>query len=236
MSELWKLFTFHYFQEKPPEIVLCSSGVGYMQVHRDLFYQTKVMFDMLSLAESKTNPGDKISIIVPSIDGKHLEFAMYYLYNGEIHPQDQDYTCLEILVDVFGFPQIIYGFDPRPPNLESESSQSLATTEITAVNENDQSIEGIDSRIVERISRLKNQQFVGNYSQTEIENMKIIHWLLGLKRRVNWQEMVQAKIMPGRSKMAIQRRFFDSIMPSIENYGLSLDEKNRLKIYTMGHH
>ena len=34
------------------------------------------MFDMLSLAESKTNPGDKISIIVPSIDGKQLEFAM----------------------------------------------------------------------------------------------------------------------------------------------------------------
>ena len=65
---------------------------------------------------------------------------------------------------------------------------------------------------------------------------RILTLLLGLKRRVNWQEMVQAKIMPGRSKMAIQRRFFDSIMPSIENYGLSLDEKNRLKIYTMGHH
>ena len=76
MSDLWKIFTFHYFQEKPPEILLCSSGVGYMQVHRDLFYQTKVMFDMLSLAESKTNPGDKISIIVPSIDGKQLEYAV----------------------------------------------------------------------------------------------------------------------------------------------------------------
>jgi len=207
-----------------------------MQVHRDLFYQTKVMFDMLSLAESKTNPGDKISIIVPSIDGKQLEFAMYYLYNGEIHPQDQEYTCLEILVDVFGFSQIIYGFDPRPPNLESEPSQSLTATEITTSNENGQSIEGIDSRIVERISRLKNQQFVGNYSQTEIENMKIIHWLLGLKRRVNWQEIVKAKILPGLSKMAIQERFYYSIMPSIEDYGLSLDEKNRLKIYTMAHY
>ncbi len=52
----------------------------------------------------------------------------YYLYNGEIHPQDQEYTCLKILVDVFGFSQIIYGFDPRPPNPESESgsSQTLA--------------------------------------------------------------------------------------------------------------
>ena len=76
MSDLWKLFTFHYFLEKPPEILLCSSGVGFTLVHRDLFYQTKVMFDMLSLAESKTNPGDKISIIVPSIDRKQLEFAM----------------------------------------------------------------------------------------------------------------------------------------------------------------
>ena len=76
MSDLWKIFTFHYFQEKPPEILLCSSGVGFMRVHRDLFYQTKVMFDMLSLAESRTNPGGKISIIVPSIDGKQLEFAM----------------------------------------------------------------------------------------------------------------------------------------------------------------
>ena len=79
MSDLWKIFTFHYFQEKPPEIVLCSSGVGFMRVHRDLFYQTKVMFDMLSLAElaeSKTYPGDKIRIIVPPIDGKQLEFAM----------------------------------------------------------------------------------------------------------------------------------------------------------------
>ena len=55
----------------------------------------------------------------------------------------------------------------------------ILATEITTSNENGQSIEGIDSRIVERISRLKNQQFVGNYSQTEIENMKIIHWLLG---------------------------------------------------------
>jgi len=235
MSDLWKLFTFHYFREKPPEILVVSSGVGFMRVHRDLFYQTKVMFDMLSLAESRTNPGDKISIIVPSIDGKQLEFAMYYLYHGEIHPQDQKYTCLEILVDVFGFYPIIYGFDPRPPNPESESSQSLAATEITTSTENDRSIEGIDSRIVERISRLKNQQFVGNYSQTEIENMKIIHWLLGLKRRVNWQEMVKAKILPGLSKMAIQNRFWNSIMPSIEDYGLSLDEKNRLKIYTMGH-
>ena len=54
----------------------------------------------------------------------------YYLYNGEIHPQDQEYTCLEILVDVFGFSPIIYGFDPRPPNLESESSQSLAGKKI----------------------------------------------------------------------------------------------------------
>ena len=65
---------------------------------------------------------------------------------------------------------------------------------------------------------------------------RILTLLLGLKRRVNWQEMVQAKILPGRSKMAIQNRFFDSIMPSIEDYGLSLDEKNRLKIYTMGHY
>ena len=55
----------------------------------------------------------------------------------------------------------------------------ILATEITTSTENDRSIEGIDSRIVERISRLKNQQFVGNYSQTEIENMKIIHWLLG---------------------------------------------------------
>ena len=55
----------------------------------------------------------------------------------------------------------------------------ILATDITTSNENGQSIEGIDSRIVERISRLKNQQFVGNYSQTEIENMKIIQWLLG---------------------------------------------------------
>ena len=76
MSDLWKLFTFHYFREKAPEILLCSSGVGFILVHRDLFYQTKVMFDMLSLAESKTNPGVKISIIVPSIDRQQLEFVM----------------------------------------------------------------------------------------------------------------------------------------------------------------
>ena len=76
LTDLWKLFTFHYFREKPPEILVVSSGVGFMRVHRDLFYQTKVMFDMLSLAESRTNPGGKISIIVPSIDGKQLEFAM----------------------------------------------------------------------------------------------------------------------------------------------------------------
>ena len=55
----------------------------------------------------------------------------------------------------------------------------ILATELTTSTENDRSIEGIDSRIVERISRLKNQQFVGNYSQTEIEDMKIIHWLLG---------------------------------------------------------
>ena len=76
MLDLWKLFTFHYFQEKPPEILLCSRGVGFTLVHRDLFYQTKVMFDMLSLAESKTNPGDKISIIVPSINRQQLEFVL----------------------------------------------------------------------------------------------------------------------------------------------------------------
>ena len=67
------------------------------------------------------------------------------------------------------------------------------------------------------------------------QSPKKLTLILGLKRRVNWQEMVKAKILPGLSKMAIQRRFFDSIMPSIEDYGLSLDEKNRLKIYTMGH-
>ena len=57
-------------------------------------------------------------------------FCRYYLYHGEIHPQDQKYTCLEILVDVFGFSPIIYGFDPRPPNPESELSQSLAGKKI----------------------------------------------------------------------------------------------------------
>ena len=48
---------------------------------------------------------------------------------------------------------------------------------------------------------MKSQQYVGKYSQTLIEDMKIIHWLLALKKKVKWQEIVQAKILPGRSKV-----------------------------------
>ena len=74
--------------------------------------------------------GKVLGVTQPNTFLKSRFVCRYYLYNGEIHPQDQEYTCLEILVDVFGFSQIIYGFDPRPPNLESESSQSLAGKKI----------------------------------------------------------------------------------------------------------
>ena len=77
----------------------------------------------------------------------------------------------------------------------------ISEPDLTTSTESNRSLEEIDSKVVEKISRLKNQQFVGNFSQTEIEDFKIIHWLLALKKRVKWQEIVQAKILPGRSKV-----------------------------------
>ena len=77
----------------------------------------------------------------------------------------------------------------------------ISEPDLTTSTESNRSLEEIDSKVVEKISRLKNQQYVGKYSQTLIEDMKIIHWILALKKKVKWQEIVQAKILPGLSKV-----------------------------------
>ena len=135
MSEMWKLFVYTYFVEKSPDIILVVGESKRYLIHREMFYQTKKMFDMLCLAESKTNVGEQIQIGVPAIDEKHLGYVMFYLYNGEIDPRDKQYACLEILVDVFGFPQIIYNFDPEVSKVPETSTVPELKSSETAKGE-----------------------------------------------------------------------------------------------------
>ena len=93
-----------YFKNTSPECSLFSQDNHEIAIHKELFYQTKLMREMIM------NVGfdSKIELICPSLSKAELETIVYFLYEGKILCTDQSAVSQvsQNLKELFGFPLI----------------------------------------------------------------------------------------------------------------------------------
>ena len=95
-----------YFKDTPPDIHLFSQDNFEISIHKELFYQTRLMRSMIKSA----NFGyccSKASVLCP-MSKEELELIVQFLYDGKLFCKNQEEAAQvsENLAKLFGFPQI----------------------------------------------------------------------------------------------------------------------------------
>jgi len=119
-----------YFKSTPPDCSIFSQDDYGILIHRELFYQTKFMRDMVD----SINADSKIEMICPSLSKEELKIIVDFLYNGKILNRNEKTVsqASKNLQELFGFPLIQYG---TYKNRESEQDIKVKN-ELTVKQEN----------------------------------------------------------------------------------------------------
>ena len=107
-----------YFKHMPPDCSLFSEDFSEFPVHKELFYQTKFMCQMI---ENSILDDYKIAIFCPSLAKEELEKLVKFLYKGKVDCSDQTiaFQVFTNLTQLFGFSS--KGFDFNGTVLKSET-------------------------------------------------------------------------------------------------------------------
>ena len=129
-----------YLKTKPSDCVLYSEDGAKFDIHKDIFSQTKFMREILSSA--KDHCCSTLEIICPCTN-EELENLIHFLYNGEIHCED-DFDCYivqEDLIKIFGYPEFL-NVDGQIISLVNDPALSsiLNTAELTLLTDTDLNI------------------------------------------------------------------------------------------------
>ena len=203
---MWELFLYNYLQELPPPEIHLYAQCGYeVQVHKEVFSQTKKMSEILSLA---ANAGDKIEIRINTLNKEELKSVVHYLYHGEVLEKDKKHITFETLAKVFGFHEIFHKLEP-----------SVETSKPTT-NENDKNSD-------------ENDDFpsIKEIPYTWTHDIEIIKWAIKKGEsfdKYSFTDTEFLKRMPGRSVQSIEQRFYDEILPNIQKtYNRLLSKSDR---------
>ena len=82
-----------YFKEKPPDCCLFSDNNFEFPIHKELFFQTKFMCEMIENVNYLESCCSKIEILCPSLAQKDLEMIVKFLYTGKIICENEDSVC-----------------------------------------------------------------------------------------------------------------------------------------------
>ena len=82
-----------YFKEKPPDCSLFSDNNFEFPIHKELFFQTKVMCEMIENVNYLESCCSKIEILCPSLAQKDLERIVKFLYTGKIICESENSAC-----------------------------------------------------------------------------------------------------------------------------------------------
>ena len=91
-----------YFKSNPPDCNLYSGDNYVKPVHKEIFYQTQFMRDMVKSVE----PDSSVDIICHSVSKEELDVIVDFLYNGTIFGKNEIdvYQSSMKLHKLFGFP------------------------------------------------------------------------------------------------------------------------------------
>ena len=111
-----------YFKDTTPDIHLFSQDNFEIPIHKELFYQTRLMRSMIKSANFDYCCS-KASVLCP-MSKEELEMIVQFLYGGKLFCKDQKEAAQmsENLKRFFGFPQIHLNQDLKP---EIEDNSSL---------------------------------------------------------------------------------------------------------------
>merc|ERR1711956_199259 len=95
-------------KEKPQDCSLFSDNNFEFPIHKELFFQTKFMCEMIENVNYLESCCSKIEILCPSLAQKDLEMIVKFLYTGKIICENEDSACevSKNLTNLFGFPSI----------------------------------------------------------------------------------------------------------------------------------
>ena len=95
-----------YLKLKPPDCSLFSGDNYEVPFHKELFYQTKFMQEIVKSLDCCCC---KIEIMCPSLTKQDLEIMVQFLYSGKISHFNQNCmpAIIGILTDILGFPIIL---------------------------------------------------------------------------------------------------------------------------------
>ena len=82
-----------YFKEKPPDCSLFSDNSFEFPIHKELFFQTKFMCEMIENVNYLESCCSKIEVLCPSLAQKDLETIVKFLYTGKIICESEDKAC-----------------------------------------------------------------------------------------------------------------------------------------------
>ena len=93
-----------YFKHEPPDISLFSEDNFEIPIHKELFYQTKLMCLMIKSANSDYCCS-KVSVVCP-MPKEDLELIVQFLYSGQLFSKSQKAATRlsKHLEELFGFP------------------------------------------------------------------------------------------------------------------------------------
>ena len=122
-----------YFRERPPDCSLFTGGNFEIRVHKEVFYQTPYLQEMI-----KTSSIDsKIDIMCPDLSLQEVEIIVQFLYSGEIYHYDQNFIAevSKNLADLFGFPLLDKGANleqkmQAPSQRKKSRKQSLDSNSV----------------------------------------------------------------------------------------------------------
>ena len=111
-----------YFKDTTPDIHLFSQDNFEIPIHKELFYQTRLMRSMIKSANFDYCCS-KASVLCP-MSREELEMIVQFLYGGKLFCKNQEEAAQvsENLKKLFGFPQIHLNQDLKP---EIEDNSSL---------------------------------------------------------------------------------------------------------------
>ena len=119
-----------YFKDTTPDIHLFSQDNFEIPIHKELFYQTRLMRSMIKSANFDYCCS-KASVLCP-MSKEELEMIVQFLYGGKLFCKDHKEAAQmsENLKRLFGFPQIHLNQDLKPEiendsNLMSENYDNL---------------------------------------------------------------------------------------------------------------
>ena len=108
-----------YLKLKPPDCSLFSGDNYEIPFHKELFYQTKFMQEIVKSLDCCCC---KIEIMCPSLTKQDLELMVQFLYSGKISYLNKNCMpdLISILTDILGFPIIL-----KNNEIQTDYEQSL---------------------------------------------------------------------------------------------------------------